>query len=152
MTTINHINESGQTFGASQTKTEKSQGSDAFGNALSKALDNTEAPEMESSPASALQEIASMGLSIKSHSDIISTKTDDLLQMLDAYSSKLEDPNVSLKSIAPVLEQIRANAGNLEKEAKSLTDADTLIKQIATQTVLTAQTEYFKFQRGDYLS
>jgi CRISPR/Cas system CMR-associated protein Cmr5 small subunit len=72
--------------------------------------------------------------------------------MLDSYSSKLDDRNVSLKNIAPVLEKIKDHAGNLLKETERLTDADANLKKIATRTIITAQTEYLKFQRGDYLS
>ncbi len=152
MTNINNINESGQSFGPAQVKTGKSQKAGGFENALSKALDAKEAPEMEPSTAGGLKEIASMGPAIISRSDIVSGKTGKLLDMLDAYSLKLEDPAVSLKTIAPVLEQIKADAGTLEQEANTLTDADSSLKQIAEKTIITAHTEYLKFQRGDYLS
>ncbi|MCK5695436.1 MAG: hypothetical protein KAH62_02345 [Desulfobacula sp.] len=72
--------------------------------------------------------------------------------MLDSYSLKLEDPNVSLKNIATVLEEINETAGKLIKETERLTDADANLKNIATRTIVTAQTEYVKFQKGDYLS
>ncbi len=156
MTNINNIIESGQSFGASQVKTGMSQKTGAFENALNRALDANldakEAPEMEPSTAGGLKEIAALGPEMVSRSDIVSGKTGKLLDMLDAYSLKLEDPAVSLKTIAPVLEQIKADAGTLEQEAKTLTDADTSLKQIAEKTIITAQTEYLKFQRGDYLS
>ncbi|MBU1341073.1 MAG: hypothetical protein KKE44_07760 [Proteobacteria bacterium] len=152
MTTINQINESAQSFAASNTKVSKHQKKDAFGNALSKALDRTEAPEMEHTTTNALREIASKDLNIINASDIVSGKTDNLLAMLDSYSSKLEDPNISLKTIAPVVEEIKNSAGHLLKDTQNLTDADANLKKIATQTILTAQTEYVKFQRGDYLS
>lgn len=152
MSTINSIHEFMQSLAASNKTVSKSQGTDAFQNALSKALDKTEAPEMEPAPANALREIASVSLNIINSSDIVSEKTDKLLEMLDSYSSKLGNPNVSLKSIAPVLEQIKENAGSLLKEAERLTDADSNLKKIATHAIVAAQTEYFKFQRGDYLS
>jgi hypothetical protein len=152
MMTIDPINELDPSFAASNTKVSKSKKTDAFENALSKALDKTEGPEMEHTPTNALREIASVDLNIINSSDIVSGKTDKLLELLDSYSSKLEDPNVSLKSIAPVLEDIKDNAGSLLKETQNLTDSDAKLKKIATQTIVTAQTEYLKFQRGDYLS
>lgn len=152
MTHINQINESGQIFGSGPAKTGNDQKTDAFENALTKAIDGKEAPEMETSQAGALKEIASIGPKIQTLSDIVFGKTDQLLSMLDTYSSKLEDPQVSLKSIAPVLEEIKNSAGNLELEARSLAEQDAPLKEIATQTVVAAQTEYLKFQRGDYLS
>ena len=152
MTDINQINKSAQSLAASNNKISKSKGTDAFETALSKALDKTEAPEMEVMPTNALREIASIDLNIINSSDIVSGKTDKLLEMLDSYSLKLEDPNVSLKSIAKVLEDINEDAGSLLKETDRLTDADANLKDIATRTIVTAQTEYVKFQRGDYLS
>ncbi len=151
MTNIDNINESGSTFSPSQAKGEKNQTSDIFQDALSKALEPKETPEMESPSASALKEISSVGPpAIMSLSDNILGKTDTLLGLLDAYSSKLKDPSISLKSIAPDLERISTNAINLEKDAQTLTDKESSLKQIAAQTIVTAQTEYLKFHRGDY--
>ncbi|NOX34846.1 MAG: hypothetical protein GXP56_14130 [Deltaproteobacteria bacterium] len=152
MANINQINGPAQSLTASNAKALESSGAHSFENALSKALDKTEAPEMESMPINALREIAFKNPDVINSSDIVEGKTDKLLQMLDSYSSKLEDPNVSLKSIAPALEEIKTNAGSLQKETEHLTDADAGLKKIATQTIVTAQTEYLKFQRGDYLS
>lgn len=152
MTKIDQLNESAQSFAAAKTNAAKSKGTDAFESALSKALDKTEAPEMEYMPTNALREISAADLNIISTSDIVSGKTDKLLEMLDSYSNKLEDPNVSLKTIAPVLEKINENADSLLKDTRGLTDADAGLRNIATQTIVTAQTEYLKFQRGDYLS
>ncbi|MFH2058809.1 MAG: hypothetical protein ABIJ59_07905 [Pseudomonadota bacterium] len=153
MTNINHINESGSSLGTPQAMVGKNQKTKLFQNVLNQALDAKETPEMKPSPATGgLEEISSIGPALTSLSDMISAKTGKLLDMLEAYSSKLDDPNISLKSIAPVLEQIKANAGNLEQEAKTLTENQASLKDIVTQTIVAAQTEYFKFQRGDYLS
>lgn len=151
MTHINHINEPTQSFPPG-AKAEKNHKTDAFESALIKALDGKEASEMESSSTIPLKEITAAGPTFKSHSEIVSGKTDRLLDMLDTYSSKLEDPAIPLKNIAPVLDQIHANAGSLKQEAQSLSDSDSALKQIADQTVATAQAEYLKFQRGDYSS
>ena len=75
-----------------------------------------------------------------------------LLGLLDDYSSKLENPGVSLKNIAPVLEKINQNADSLLKESMSLGSGNQELKNIATQTVIAARSEYVRFQRGDYLS
>ena len=150
MSHIDHINESSPSFGPSQAKSGKSQPADAFQDALSKALGNKVKTKAESSPSGALKEITSMGPAVMSPSDIVSGKTDTLLGLLEAYSTKLENPEISLKSIAPDLEKIKADAGTLEKDTQTLSDEDASLKAIATQTIVTAQTEYLKFQRGDY--
>ncbi|WP_041279312.1 hypothetical protein [Desulfobacula toluolica] len=152
MTNVNSIHESAQSLAALNPRISKSQKTGAFETAFDKALDRTKKPEMELESTNALKEIASKGLNIMTSSDIVSGKTDKLLEMLDSYSSKLDDQNVSLKNIAPVLEKIKDQAGNLLKETERLTDVDSNLKKIATRTIITAQTEYLKFQRGDYLS
>jgi hypothetical protein len=102
--------------------------------------------------ATALGEIPSVGLKVQDQSSIVSGKTDMLLGLLDDYSSKLENPGVSLKNIAPVLEKINQNADSLLKESMSLGSGNQELKNIATQTVIAARSEYVRFQRGDYLS
>lgn len=151
MTNINPIHDTPPVFGASNAKPLKTGETDAFGIALNKALDKPRETATKGTSASALMEITSKELNIVSTSDIVSGKTNTLLEMLDAYALKLDDPDVSLKNIAPVLEEINTEAGVLLKDTQLLAETDSALKKIATQTVITAQTEYLKFQRGDYL-
>jgi hypothetical protein len=152
MAHIHPTNEVDPSFTVSTTKVSKNKDADAFENALSKALDNREASEMKTTPANSLGEITSTSLNIPQPSDIVAGRTDRLLKMLDTYASKLKDPEISLKSIAPILEEIRKIAGSLERETRDLSIEDAGLKTIADQTLVTAQTEILKFQRGDYLS
>ncbi len=157
MVNINHINELTQSMGVPAVGTPKTEKAGGFETVLTQALgqagqtDETEPPGMETTAATALGEIPSTGLYLKDQSDIVSGKTDALLGLLDAYSNKLENPDVTLKSIAPILEQINQKADSLLKESISLGAGNTL-KDIATQAVIAAQTEYVRFQRGDYVS
>ena len=151
MTNINPIHDTPPVFGASNAKALKTGETDPFGVALNKALDKPQETETDRTRANTLMEIASKELNIADTSDIVSGKTNALLEMLDAYVSKLNDPGVPLKNIAPVLEEINTEAGGLLKETQLLADADAALKKIATQTIVAAQTEYLKFQRGDYL-
>lgn len=152
MATINQISDSGLPLTARTGKPQKNDTADIFENVFNKALDKTQAKDMISTSINALSEISSSGLKRVDFSDIVSGKTDKLLDMLDAYSIQLQDPEVSLRHIEPVLEEIKINAGTLFKETQNLSAADENLKKIATQTIVTAQTEYLKFQRGDYLS
>lgn len=152
MAQINQINESAQTVVTAKSQTASTGKAGDFENALSKAFDKTQAEKMESQSSSALGEIASAQPNVADPSEVVSGKTDQLLDMLEAYSSKLQDPEVSLKTIEPVLEEIQQQAGSLMKEAQSLAEPDEALGKIAAQTVVTAQTEYIKFQRGDYTS
>jgi len=152
MTHINKLNESDHSFGALNAKVSKNKASDAFENAFNKALDKTQSPDIEPAATNGLGEIASKDLKFLNSSEIVSDKTETLLKLLDSYSAKLEDPNISLKHIAPILEEINHSAGNLLKATQQLTDDTEELRTIATRTIATAQTEYLKFQRGDYLS
>jgi len=164
MVNINQINELAQSLGGDTASTSKTKITGGFENALTQALgqaaqtgqttqtDETESSGMETTKAAALGEISSIGLRIQDQSSIVSGKTDMLLGLLETYSNKLENPGISLKSIAPILEQINQKADSLLKESVSLGSGDQELKNIATQTVVAAQTEYLRFQRGDYVS
>lgn len=152
MTHINKINESDHAFAALNAKVSKNKAPDAFENAFNKALDKTQSPGIEHTAASGLGEIASKDLKFLNSSEIVSDKTETLLKLLDSYSAKLEDPNIPLKQIAPILEEINTSASRLLNATQQLTGDTEELKTIATQTIATAQTEYLKFQRGDYLS
>ena len=152
MTNVNNINESAQSFALPQAKESKSRGAPSFENVLNSAIDKGQVSQMKANIANGLNEIVSPPPGVEQPADIITGKTDHLIKLLESYSSKLEDPLVSLKSIAPVLEDIKNNAGALLQETGQLTEAEASLKEIATRTAVTAQTEYLKFQRGDYLS
>lgn len=151
MTKINQLNDTGQAIGTPAAPGLKPKKTDAFKNALDKALDTSENTKPHTAATSGLGELTPVNIKVTDKSDIVSGATDKLLGMLDSYVSKLGDPSISLKSIAPDLEKIKDNAGNLEKEASTLSDSQTPLKEIANQTVATAQAEYLKFQRGDYV-
>lgn len=152
MTNINQINESAQSLTTAKTRAANPERTDGFGNALSKAFDKVQKEDMDPVSSNALGEISSVRPSLINPSDIVSGKTDKLLSMLETYSNQLQDPEMSLKNIVPVLEEIQAQAGTLIEEAQNLTEQDGTLKKIAAQTAVTAQTEYIKFQRGDYAS
>lgn len=152
MTNINNINESAPPFTVSGVTESKNKRAPSFDNLLTSVIDKGQGSRMKGNAANGLNEISSPAPEVKAPADSVSGKTDTLLSLLESYSEQLEDPQVSLKSIAPVLEEIKDNAGTLLEETRQLTDADESLKRIATQTAVTAQTEYVKFQRGDYVS
>jgi hypothetical protein len=152
MANVNQINETVQPMaGQVQNKPKTGEKSNAFETLLAGALDKPEAPE-GGTPVSALGEIAATGFNLESPASLVTGKTDALLSLMDDYASQLGNPDVSLKSIAPVLEKMNADADALIKDTRFLNPEENELKSIATQTAVAAQTEYLKFQRGDYLS
>ncbi len=151
MTIISPVHESGAGFSASTVKSFRSEDGDSFKTALSKAIDKPEEAGSTGIDARPLNEIPSREINIARISDTVSGKTVELLDLLDAYSEKLNDPAISLRQLAPDLKAIHDNAGRLLKETRFLSDSDADLKTIATRTIVAAQTEYLKFQRGDYV-
>jgi len=152
MVNINQINELAQSMGGHTQVKQKSGGNaDDFGSILNSALEKTEAAE-EGTQAMGLEEISAPVFELETLTSIVTGKTDKLLGMLETYAGQLENPEVSLKNIAPALEEINAKADSLLEDTRILGEDNSELKDIATQTVVTARTEYLKFQRGDYLT
>ena len=121
---------------------------DLFKHTLDKILDEQGASKMQTTAS--LKEISLARFTMKPVSSI-EEKTDKLIHMLDYYSTQLQSPEISLKKIEPVLEEIKNSAKTLLEETKSAPDANDELKEIAMECAITANNEYVKFQRGDYL-
>ncbi|MEA2061792.1 MAG: hypothetical protein U9P10_15105 [Thermodesulfobacteriota bacterium] len=144
---INKINQ----FTELVTGTKKQQSSsdgELFQKTLDKALEKQGASEMQTT--SSLGEISSVAYPIKTTAPGLADRTDELIGMLEIFSEKLQDPDNSLKKIQTMMEEIKINADNLLKETQS-SDAGTVLKDIALECALAANTEYAKFYRGDYV-
>lgn len=157
MNKIDPLSDAKQPFAGSNIKNTQQPSSVDFENALNKAIHNgssaksKSAQQMPPTPTGGLTEIAPTRFHLNNPAQSVSGKTDQLIEMLDTYSEQLTDPEISLKSIAAVLEEINQNADRLIKETQDLPASEKQLKEIARHTVVTAQTEYLKFQRGDYL-
>ena len=125
---------------------------DPFSKSLEKALVSTKITDKKNTvSASTLKEISSEKWPVKNRNLSLESKTDDLLKMLDDYSLQLKDNKISLKKIGSFLKEIKDIARDLLKETASAADVNTELKNIAEQCAVTANTEYLKFQRGDYI-
>lgn len=152
MTKINNIDEFTFLFESSKTNKNKDIKSNMFNDTLSKAIDQNKASKTQfSQKPNSLSEIKADYMDIMSPVEMVTKRTNLLLEMLDLYSSNLENSKTSLKDIAPILESIKDSSSDLLKEVLDLSTKDKELKDIATQTAITAQTEYMKFKRGDYI-
>ncbi len=95
------------------------------------------------------------GLS-KAQFDFFSNKEDtaidqveNYLNLLNAYQEKLGNPDVSLKEISPLLDQMKEEQGRLSAALDSLPEGDGL-KDILNETLIISSLETIKFNRGDY--
>lgn len=125
----------------------------AFQQVLGNALEKTGTPSaMDPLSAASLEEVTPTRCDVRiDPPPSIQHMTDELLDMLDLYSSQLEDPAASLKSLEPILDRIKTCAGKLLEQTEKTPDTDAELKEIATQSAMMANNEYLKFQRGDYL-
>lgn len=149
MTNINNIQNIAQILD-NQSKKVSRTGGQEFESLLDSAQKKIQSSE-EASQTSELGEISAMDFDIQTVSEIVTDKTDKLLTNLERYTFQLDDANVSLKDIEPVLEGLNEDAASLLEETLSLGDDDQDLIDIATSTAIAAKTEYLKFQRGDYL-
>ena len=78
-------------------------------------------------------------------------RVDNLLNLLDNYRDNLADPQVTLRSIEPVINMIAKEKEQLSSVAESLPNEDGL-KDILNRTLITASLEVIKYNRGDYIA
>ena len=84
---------------------------------------------------------------IESVSTSVANKTSHLLDLLDSYAKDMENPKKTLRDIEPLIVSIQRNASELMEATDKIPP---VLKDIATETAVTANSEYIKFYRGDY--
>ena len=81
--------------------------------------------------------------------DPIIERTEKLLDTLDNYREKLQNPEVSLEDINPLISEMETEKEGLTSALNSLPDGDGL-KDILNEAMITSSLETAKFNRGDY--
>ena len=79
------------------------------------------------------------------------TRAEQLLGMLDNFTSQLGNPNKSLRDLAPLMSEIKDKAGELTALSEDMPPTDGDLKKILDSVALTATVEYVKFYRGDLM-
>ena len=75
---------------------------------------------------------------------------DRFLDVLDQYRSGLADPNMTLKNLFPLLQQVETEKEQLDAISKNLPEGNRL-KPILDEALVTGTLEVVKFNRGDYV-
>ena len=78
-------------------------------------------------------------------------RVDNFLNLLDNYRKQLADPQVTLRSIEPLINMIVKEKEQLSAALESLTSEDGL-KDLVNRTLITASLEVLKYNRGDYIT
>ena len=81
--------------------------------------------------------------------DSVLQRTEKLLDTLDEYREKLQDPEVSLEEISPLIRDLELKNQDLQLALNSL-DREDGLKRIVRETMITSSTEIARFNRGDY--
>ncbi|MDR1486773.1 MAG: hypothetical protein LBT62_02085 [Deltaproteobacteria bacterium] len=97
---------------------------------------------------------AQKALSSESSQSFSSLNTEEeisgVLDSLEEYMSALSDPELTLKQIAPLAEELSRSALKLDKLAASMSQQDPL-KELTNETATLAAVEALKFKRGDFV-
>ena len=80
----------------------------------------------------------------------LADRIDRLVDRLENYRLKLADPQASLKSIQPLLNDIAASSEKLTPKLEHLDESDPL-KDILNRSLVMVSLEITRFNRGDYL-
>ncbi len=125
---------------------------DLFKQAFNEALSSgTQEPDKVASTPS-LGEINAIRFNtVEPAESKLGSQTEQLLNSLDSYGKKLSNPDISLREIEPLISDIKTKADKLSLEASKSGNENPELKRIADESAVSANTEYIRFMRGDYV-
>jgi hypothetical protein len=131
---------------------EQSQNAD-FKNILKASVERTTQQQAKIQRSALIDPVSAIRFDPLSPEDKSTTveRVDNLLNLLDNYRDELADPQVTLRSIEPVMNTIVKEKEQLSAVLDSLTNEDGL-KDIVNRTLITASLEVIKYYRGDYIT
>jgi hypothetical protein len=131
---------------------EQSQNAD-FKNILKASVERTTQQQAKIQRSALIDPVSAIRFDPLSPEDKSTTveRVDNLLNLLDNYRNELADPQVTLRSIEPVMNTIVKEKEQLSSVLDSLTNEDGL-KDIVNRTLITASLEVIKYYRGDYIT
>ena len=134
------------------TANSRPAGEQEFGKILKETVENTQKPDGRPSQTTFINPLASVWRAARGSADpeLAIDRIENMIDLLDQYRHKLADPQMNLKQIDPIINEIARENDSLATLADSLPSADDL-KGILERTMVTASLEVTKFYRGDYL-
>ena len=124
-----------------------------FGAILKETVENTKKAEPATQQTKFLNPLSGVHLTPKSVKDeaITIERIEKMIDLLDQYRRMLADPEVSLKTMDPVVTELAREKEKMATALDSMKDGEEL-KNILNQTLVTASLEITKFYRGDYIA
>jgi hypothetical protein len=135
-----------------KTTKARPDGEDGFGRILKETIAGTQRPDTKPRQTTFANPLASIRLTTPGAPVPRSAvdRIENMIDLLDRYRHKLADPQMNLKQLDPIINEIARENDNLAVLADSLPENDDL-KNILDRTMVTASLEVTKFYRGDYL-
>lgn len=125
--------------------------STGFKEILTQTLETESAPKIPAPKAQALS--GSRGISVQPLGPMdnanMLNRIEYMIDLMDQYRSKMEDPKASLKDIAPLVQTLQAEQEKMELSLEQLGKNDNL-GGILKQALVTAEMEVVKFNSGRY--
>ena len=135
-------------------ETPKSQpaGEQEFGRILKETVENIQKPDSGPRQTAFINPLSSVWRTAQGSPDPKFTidRIENMIDLLDQYRHKLADPQMNLKQLDSIINEIARENDSLASLGDSLSDEDK-IKDILDRTMVTASLEVTKFYRGDYL-
>ena len=124
-----------------------------FNHILKESVEKSTETPLEIQPATLLDPISAIRINPLSSqdNDITLDRVENLLNLLEKYQQQLRDPEVTLRTIEPIMNAIAAEKDQLSEKLDSISNEDGL-KDILNQALITASLEVIKFNRGDYIA
>ena len=122
------------------------EGTQPFANVLDKSIGATSTERVQSTAA--IQPVIRPIMEVPV--EHIFTHTDRMIDAMESYQQLLSDSTIALRDVEPAIQQMKSEFRSLEDLVDETPDAHPM-KQIASETLLTAAKEIARFEGGAYV-
>ncbi|NVM23535.1 MAG: hypothetical protein HWN68_17350 [Desulfobacterales bacterium] len=124
-----------------------------FGQVLDRTMNQVPREEGPKDGCHPVAEVVSAGTCEVCHVDGRAVQhASKLLDLLEKYAEALNSPQMTLKSIEPMVVRIQQELNGLDVRSILHTGQHDEFARLINQIAVTASVEAFKFQRGDYIA
>ena len=122
------------------------KGTQPFANVLDKTIGTTSTARVQSTAA--IQPVIRPIMEVPV--EHIFTHTDRMIDAMESYQQLLSNTTIALRDVGPAMQQMKREFRSLEDLVDEMPDAHPM-KQIASETLLTAAKEIARFEGGAYV-
>lgn len=127
------------------------KGDQAFDDILNQKIGNLSLSESESKKTNLVNSVSDVYLKPGIDKGEMVPRVDGFLDMMEEYAGKLNRPEIVLREISPLIEQIENESQDLKLLCDYLPPNDE-IKALIEEVLIRSSVEVIKFNRGDYLN